>query len=75
MRQVSTVELMKQMATDQEREEVAIVALLDVPREELEKCLSLKERDLLPHWIECHNYIRQELALEGLLLRGVPRPA
>lgn len=71
IRGVSTVELMNRMTTPEEREEVAVVALLDVPREELPGLLTLKEREKLPHWLECHKNIRLQLAEEGLFLRGV----
>lgn len=67
---VPTAEIMKRMRTDEEREEVAVVALLDVPREELIRILALENPKKLPHWLDCHNCIRQELAQEGLRLRG-----
>lgn len=67
---VPTTELISRMQTPQEKEEAAVVALLDVPRPELVEILSLENPKKLPHWLDCHNYIRQLLADEGLMLRG-----
>lgn len=76
---IPTTDLMKCAKTDEEREDIAVVALLDVPKDELIKILSLENPLKMPHWLECHKYIRQQLAEEGLNLRGVvptdPGPA
>lgn len=68
---VSTTELMGQMQTAEEKEDVAVVALLDVPRDELVPILELENPKKMPHWLDCHNYIREVLAEEGLKLRGL----
>ena len=73
IRHVPTPEIMKAMSTAQEREEVAVVALLDVPKDELVRILELERPEQLPHWLECHKNIRSQLAEEGLFLRGVPQ--
>ncbi|MCG3176479.1 MAG: hypothetical protein MOGMAGMI_01434 [Candidatus Omnitrophica bacterium] len=76
---VPTTEMMRCAKSDGEREDIAVVALLDVPREELVKLLTLENPAKMPHWLECHKYIRQQLAEEGLCLKGVtptdPGPA
>ena len=71
IKHIPTTELMKRMTTDEEREELAVVALLDVPKEELLALLSLENPKKLIHWLDCHKFIREELSQEGLRLRGV----
>lgn len=71
---IPTAELMGRMENEQQREEVAIVALLDVPKDELPRLLILEDLKKFPHWLDCHAHIRQILAEEGLYLRGVPSP-
>lgn len=76
---IPTADLMRRAKTHEDREEIAVVALLDVPKEELVKILALENPLKMPHWLECHKSIRQQLAEEGLALRGVaptdPGPA
>ena len=67
---VSTQQLMTQEQGDEWREWVAVVALLDVPPAELKPMLELDNPAKLPHWIGCHQNIRQTLAEEGVTLRG-----
>jgi hypothetical protein len=66
---VPTQELMTQVQGDEWREWVAIVALLDVPQAELLPMLELENPLKLPHWLGCHQTIRQTLADEGVVLR------
>ncbi len=68
---VPTTELMEHVHTEGEKEEVAIVALLDVPKDELTKLLSVEDPKKLRHWLDCHYEIRRQLAEEGLYLRGM----
>ena len=72
---VPTPEIMNRMNTPEEREEVAVVALLDVPQEEVVRMLELERPEKMLHWLKCHENIRMQLAEEGLFLKGVEHAA
>lgn len=65
---VPTPELMAQLDTPEQKEWLAIVALLDVPRQHLLDHLRLEAPEKMTHWLACHESIRFELAQEGLSL-------
>lgn len=69
VRHTPTPEIMAAVEGPEWREWVALVALLDVPPAQLQPLLEHEDPQKLPHWISCHNYIRQTLFEEGLELR------
>lgn len=65
---IATPDLIAQLESPEQKEWAAVVALLDVPREDLVNHLKLEAPEKMPHWLACHENIRTQMAEEGLKL-------